>query len=74
MSTKADRVRHAKAKNRFFLAKEEGRTIKHAIRFTNRCSKCGRGRGYLRDFDMCRICVRELAEKGLVPGLKRSSW
>lgn len=39
-----------------------------------RCAKCGRGRGYMRDFGLCRICFREHAEKGEIPGLRKSSW
>ncbi len=39
-----------------------------------RCFRCGRKRGYMRDFGLCRICFRELASKGLIPGVKKSSW
>ena len=39
-----------------------------------RCKLCGRPRGYLRKFDMCRICFRELALKGEVPGVIKASW
>ena len=35
---------------------------------------CGRKRGYMRDFDMCRICFREAANEVLIPGIKKSSW
>lgn len=45
-----------------------------AVRMYNRCGKCGRVRGYMRKFDMCRICFRELARKGAIMGLKKSSW
>ncbi len=50
--------------------------IKYSARATNRCSivNCGRVHGYLRDFGVCRCCFRELAEKGLVPGLRKASW
>jgi len=47
---------------------------KFGTRKVNRCFRCGRKRGYLRDFDACRICVRELALKGEIPGMKKSSW
>ena len=40
----------------------------------NRCSRCGRSRGYMRKFDLCRICFRELAHKGEIPGVKKASW
>ncbi len=47
---------------------------KYSIRKNNRCKICGRPRGYLRKFDMCRICFRKLANKGLLPGIVKSSW
>jgi len=47
---------------------------KYSTRVVRRCWKCGRKRGYMRDFDLCRICFRELAEKGEIPGITRSSW
>ena len=40
----------------------------------NRCRICGRPRGYLRRFGVCRICFRELAWKGEIPGVKKASW
>jgi small subunit ribosomal protein S14 len=40
----------------------------------SRCSQCGRPRGYMRRFDLCRICFRKLANEGKVPGLTKSSW
>lgn len=43
-------------------------------RLNNTCSRCGRPRGFMRFFGLCRICVRELASKGEIPGLKKSSW
>ncbi|MEX2145149.1 MAG: type Z 30S ribosomal protein S14 [Candidatus Spechtbacterales bacterium] len=46
---------------------------KFSTRKENRCFRCGRGRGYLRDFDLCRICFRELANKGHLPGIRKSS-
>jgi small subunit ribosomal protein S14 len=47
---------------------------KFSSRSINRCWKCGRNHGYLRNFDLCRICFRELASKGELPGVKKSSW
>ena len=47
---------------------------KFSTRKKNRCFKCGRGRGYMRRFDLCRICFRELANKGELPGVRKSSW
>ena len=43
-------------------------------RATRRCKLCGRPRGYLRKFQMCRLCFRELALKGEVPGVVKASW
>lgn len=50
------------------------KTPKFASRVVRRCFKCGRKNGYMRDFDMCRICFRELANEGKIPGIKKSSW
>ncbi len=47
---------------------------KFKVRHYNRCQLCGRSRGYLRKFKVCRICFRELAHKGHIPGVKKSSW
>lgn len=47
---------------------------KFSTRAVNRCFRCGRKHGYMRDFDLCRICFRELANQGKVPGVKKSSW
>ena len=40
----------------------------------HRCERCGRPRGYLRRFGLCRICFRELALQGKIPGVMKSSW
>jgi small subunit ribosomal protein S14 len=50
------------------------RTPKFAIRKKNRCKICGRPRGYLRRFEMCRICFRKNANEGLIPGVIKASW
>jgi len=47
---------------------------KFSTRTVNRCFKCGRKRGYMREFGLCRICFREMANKGEIPGVKKSSW
>lgn len=47
---------------------------KYASRVHNRCRRCGRPRGYMRDFGLCRICFRELALKQQIPGITKSSW
>ncbi len=55
-------------------AKKLQRKAKFRSRVYNRCALCGRRRGYLRKFGMCRICFRERAQRGEIPGLRKSSW
>lgn len=50
------------------------RKERFAVRKRNRCRRCGRPRGYLRRFGLCRHCFRELAHEGLLPGVKKASW
>jgi len=47
---------------------------KYSVRHRNRCRVCGRPRGYLRKFALCRICFRDLALQGYLPGVTKSSW
>jgi small subunit ribosomal protein S14 len=47
---------------------------KYKIRLRNRCFRCGRPRGYIRKFNLCRICFRNLALAGEVPGVIKASW
>ncbi|MFN2216727.1 MAG: type Z 30S ribosomal protein S14 [Anaerolineales bacterium] len=47
---------------------------KYANRIRHRCSICGRPRGYIRRFGLCRICFRELALEGKIPGVIKASW
>jgi len=47
---------------------------KFSVRHYNRCHRCGRPRGYLRKFGLCRICFRELALDGQIPGVVKASW
>ncbi len=61
MATKAQRIKSAK-------------TPKFSSRKVSRCWRCGRKRGYMRKFDLCRICFRELANTGQIPGVRKSSW
>ncbi len=51
----------------------EGRR-KYPVRVRNRCKLCGRPRGYIRRFQLCRICFREQALAGKIPGVVKSSW
>jgi len=50
------------------------RKPKFTTRIVRRCWRCGRCRGYMRDFGLCRICFRELANKGEIPGIIKASW
>jgi small subunit ribosomal protein S14 len=47
---------------------------KFPVRVRNRCKLCGRPRGYMRRFGLCRICFRELALLGKIPGVTKASW
>ncbi|MBI4437880.1 type Z 30S ribosomal protein S14 [Candidatus Uhrbacteria bacterium] len=55
------------------IAKSKKRA-KFSTRIVHRCWRCGRARGYMRVFGLCRICFRELANRGEIPGVKKSSW
>lgn len=50
------------------------RPPKFAVRRYNRCPLCGRARAFYRRFRMCRICLRQFACKGQIPGLVKASW
>ncbi len=56
------------------LIAKSKRTPKYPTRVIRRCWRCGRNHGYMRDFDLCRICFRELAENNELPGITKSSW
>ncbi|NLM68647.1 MAG: type Z 30S ribosomal protein S14 [Firmicutes bacterium] len=50
------------------------RSPKFSTRRVNRCRHCGRPRGYMRRFDLCRVCFRKLAHEGEIPGVRKASW
>ncbi|MDQ2670602.1 MAG: type Z 30S ribosomal protein S14 [Gemmatimonadota bacterium] len=50
------------------------RTPKFKSRVVRRCARCGRSRAFLRKFGLCRICFRELALQGAIPGVRKASW
>ena len=56
------------------LVAKQKRTPKYASREYTRCSICGRPHAVLRKFGICRICFREMANRGEIPGVKKSSW
>lgn len=55
------------------LIAKANRKPKFKVRGYSRCKRCGRSRAYLRDFGMCRICFRELASAGELPGVRKAS-
>ncbi|OGE87767.1 MAG: 30S ribosomal protein S14 [Candidatus Doudnabacteria bacterium RIFCSPHIGHO2_01_FULL_50_67] len=64
MATKAQYLKSLKSRTQ----------AKYSTRVVRRCWRCGRKHGYMRDFDICRICFRELASNGEIPGIVKSSW
>ncbi|HMB65940.1 MAG TPA: type Z 30S ribosomal protein S14 [Patescibacteria group bacterium] len=56
------------------LIAKANKTPKYSTRKVRRCWRCGRTYGYMRDFDLCRICFREMADNGDLPGVKKASW
>jgi small subunit ribosomal protein S14 len=52
----------------------ESKKLRFPTRYRNRCTICGRPRGYMRKFGLCRLCFRERAHKGEIPGVKKASW
>lgn len=53
---------------------EREKKRKYEVRVRNRCMRCGRPRGYMRRFRLCRICFRELSLEGQIPGVVKASW
>ncbi|MBI4948115.1 type Z 30S ribosomal protein S14 [Candidatus Berkelbacteria bacterium] len=58
------------ASKRYTINKKE----KFKTRVVNRCALCGRNRSYMRKFGICRICFRERASAGEIPGVRKASW
>jgi small subunit ribosomal protein S14 len=56
------------------LVVKAGRPQKFKSRQYSRCNRCGRPRAVYRKFGLCRICLRELAHQGVIPGMTKSSW
>lgn len=69
MSTEAQEAKASK----YLKQRKEG-TLNFSTRYFNRCKLTGRSRGYIRRFGISRIKFRELALKGLLPGVTKSSW
>lgn len=56
------------------LVEKQQKKQKYSTREYNRCRRCGRPRAFYRKFQLCRICLRELAHEGELPGVTKSSW
>lgn len=56
------------------LKVKAARTPRYAVRGYTRCRVCGRSRAVYRKFGLCRICLRELAHRGQIPGMTKASW
>jgi len=56
------------------LIVKTNRVKKYSVREYNRCQRCGRPRSYIRKYGLCRICFRELALMGEIPGITKASW
>lgn len=56
------------------LIEKQRQKPKFRVRAYNRCKLCGRPRGYIRFFGVCRVCFRELSHRGMLPGVTKSSW
>jgi small subunit ribosomal protein S14 len=56
------------------LVNKAARTPKFKVRGYTRCNRCGRARAVLRKFGLCRVCLREMAHRGELPGVSKASW
>jgi small subunit ribosomal protein S14 len=56
------------------LIEKAGRPQRFRVRNYSRCNRCGRPRAVYKKFGLCRICLRELAHQGVIPGMTKSSW
>ncbi len=74
MARKSKIAKANRLKKNLFQALKDSRTPKFATKVFNCCSVCGRTRGYLGKFDICRICFREKANAWELPGVRKSSW
>ena len=68
------KIKNERKRKAVLVSLAAGKKPKFPTRVYNRCKLCGRRGGYMRKFDLCRICFREKAVNGLIMGLKKSSW
>ena len=74
MATTAKIAKEVRKIEEIARARKEGRPVLFPTRLRNRCKNCGRPRGFLRKFSLCRICFRKFALAGEVPGVTKASW
>jgi small subunit ribosomal protein S14 len=74
MARLAIKLKQQNALDTYLRDKRAGKKPKMPTRVYHRCQLCGRRHGYMRFFGICRICFRELATNGEMPGIKKSSW
>ena len=74
MATTAKIAKDVKRKAIIDSARAQNKKPKFACRHRNRCWRCGRPRGFLRKFALCRLCFRQLALNGEIPGVIKASW
>jgi small subunit ribosomal protein S14 len=78
MTTEAQNVKFRKQLAKLEASRKPGATVKmpprEVIRLKRRCKLCGRSRAVYRKFGICRICFRNMASDGLIPGVKKASW
>jgi len=74
MARTSIKVKNLRVKQEYLDALAKGKKPEFSTRVYNRCKLCGRKGGYLRKFELCRICFREKANSGKIMGVKKSSW
>ena len=74
MATTAQIAKEEKKQAARARARKAGTTVKFSTRIRHRCKNCGRPRGFLRKFSLCRICFRKFALAGEIPGVTKASW
>jgi len=74
MATTAKIAKEEKKQAEIDRARASGGQAKFAVRLRHRCKNCGRPRGFLRKFSLCRICFRKFALAGEIPGVTKASW
>jgi small subunit ribosomal protein S14 len=74
VATTAKIAKEVKKQEEILRARAAGTKAKFAVKLRNRCKNCGRPRGFLRKFSLCRICFRKFALAGEIPGVTKASW